>query len=177
MTPQTEMMFLLDRLARVHAAQRRMEGLTDAQIAALDYLSRANRFSRSPSVVAEYLATTRGTASQTLKALAEKGLIIECASTGDKRQRLYDLTEAGRAIVVRLPGQLPLEQEPEALVAAARLILRSRVSSGSLPPFGFCRTCRYHLGRDGQGAYCQLLKLDLSVEERDQLCHEYLEPV
>ena len=63
MTPQTEVTLLLDRLARLHAARRRAVMLTDAQCAALDYLARANRFSRSPSVIADYLATTRGTAS------------------------------------------------------------------------------------------------------------------
>ena len=173
MTLQTEMMFLLDRLARVHAAQRRSEGLTDVQIAALDYLSRANRFSRCPSVVAEYLATTRGTASQTLKALAEKGLIVERAVAVDKRQRRYDLTDAGREMAERLPGQMSLGPDPEALVAATRAVLRSRIMGGSGPSFGFCRACRHHQTREGQAAYCLLLSIDLTAEERDQLCHEF----
>ena len=82
MTPQTEIMLLLDRIARLHAARRRAVALTDAQCAALEYLAQGNRFSRSPSVIADYLATTRGTASQTLKALAEKGLISEEEAEG-----------------------------------------------------------------------------------------------
>lgn len=167
------MMFLLDRLVRVHAAQRRSEGLTDAQIATLDYLAQANRFSRSPSVVAKYLATTRGTASQTLKALADRGLVVERSEAADKRQRLYDLTDAGRELATRLPGQMPLGPDPKALVKAAREILHRHLAGTAGPPFGFCRSCRHHLNRDGQQAYCQLLKIDLEMPEYDQLCHEF----
>ena len=74
---------LLDRLARLHLASRRDDALNPAQAAALDYLARANRFSRMPSAVADYLAATRGTVSQTLKALAAKGLIVEQADPAD----------------------------------------------------------------------------------------------
>lgn len=173
MNPQTEMMFLLDRLVRIHAAQRRSADLTDAQIAVLSYLSRANRFSRNPSVIAAYLATTRGTASQTLKTLAEKGLIIERAEAADRRQRIYDLTSAGRELAERLPVEMPLGPEPEALVAATRTILRGLMAGAAGPLFGFCHACRHHLRRSGQPAYCQVLNIELSDREHDQLCHEF----
>jgi DNA-binding MarR family transcriptional regulator len=38
-------------------------------------ISRANRFSRTPAAVADYLASTRGTVSRTLASLESKGYL------------------------------------------------------------------------------------------------------
>lgn len=176
MTPQTEVTLLLDRLARLHAARRRAVMLTDAQCAALDYLARANRFSRSPSVIADYLATTRGTASQTLKALAEKGLIVEEAAEGDRRQRRYALTESGRALVEDWFAATPKADAAEAL-HAARTLLRSLVAATGGKTFGLCRDCRYHTVGPGGTATCGLLKITLALEEAGQLCHEFTDGI
>jgi predicted transcriptional regulator len=59
---------LIDRLERLTRAGEGL-GLNPAQWEALRFLARANRFSRSPAAVADYLASTRGTVSQTLIAL------------------------------------------------------------------------------------------------------------
>lgn len=171
MTPQTEIMLLLDRLARLHAARRRAAALTDAQCAALEYLARANRFSRNPSVIAEYLVTTRGTASQTLKALADKGLVVEQATEGDRRQRRYALTEKGQALVDGwlTPGEP--EADTAAALQAARTLLRSLIGTGK--SFGRCRDCRYHVKGGESQAGCSLLRIALTLEEPEQLCHEF----
>ena len=58
---------LIERLAKITTAVDWQDGLNPAQYNALSYLALANRYSRSPSHVADYLCTTRGTASQTLK--------------------------------------------------------------------------------------------------------------
>jgi DNA-binding MarR family transcriptional regulator len=84
---------LIDRLGRLNAAEEWNGPLNPSQFAALSYLARANRFSRAPSHVADYLATTRGTASQTLKALARKELIAESRLEEDKRSIRYDVTD------------------------------------------------------------------------------------
>ena len=57
----------LDRLMRSGVA---VEGLNPAQWEALRYLARANRFSRPPAGLADYLGSTRGTVSQTLDSAA-----------------------------------------------------------------------------------------------------------
>ncbi|MFN5998672.1 MAG: MarR family winged helix-turn-helix transcriptional regulator [Paracoccaceae bacterium] len=174
MTPQTEIMLLLDRVARLHAARRRAVALTDAQCATLEYLAQANRFSRSPSVIADYLATTRGTASQTLKALAEKGLIAEEEAEGDRRQRRYGLTESGRALV---EGWLaaPAGADTAEALQAARTLLRSLLVETAGKTFGLCRDCRYHVVGAGRAPACRLLKITLALEEAGQLCHEFAE--
>lgn len=167
-------MLLLDRVARLHAARRRAVALTDAQCATLEYLAQANRFSRSPSVIADYLATTRGTASQTLKALAEKGLIAEEEAEGDRRQRRYGLTESGRALV---EGWLaaPAGADTAEALQAARTLLRSLLVETAGKTFGLCRDCRYHVVGAGRAPACRLLKITLALEEAGQLCHEFAE--
>ncbi len=104
---------LLDRTSRLLQAGHRTGDLNPPQVAALAYLSRANRFSRSPSQVADYLSATRGTVSQTLHALEGKGLIVPVRSDQDRRSLRYDLTEgrpgrAGRGVGDRRrPGPAP----------------------------------------------------------------------
>jgi DNA-binding MarR family transcriptional regulator len=56
---------LVDRLARAVHCLQYAEGLNPAQWVALRYLGCANRYSRTPTGLAEFLATTKGTASQT----------------------------------------------------------------------------------------------------------------
>src|SRR6516165_1271169 len=50
--------------------------LSPAQWMALRYFARANTFSRTPSAFAEFQATTRGTASQAIKALEAGGYLV-----------------------------------------------------------------------------------------------------
>ena len=68
-----ELLLLMGRL--VQAEGYRGE-LSPAQWMALRYFARANRFSRNPSAFAEFQATTRGTASQTIKTLEAGGDLI-----------------------------------------------------------------------------------------------------
>lgn len=167
---------LFERLARVSAADDWAGDLNPTQHAALSYLARANRFSRAPSQVADYLAATRGTVSQTLRALARKGLIAERRSALDKRSISYELTEAGRdalqretALDAALDGLdagdiAALDRGLEAL--AIRLL-----SARGMRAFGVCHTCRHHRPNDDGGA-CALLGVALAPHETHQICHE-----
>ena len=60
-------------------------GLKLVQLEALVYLSMANRYSDTPLGVAEYLGITKGTASQTIKALVDLGLIDKVSDGSDGR--------------------------------------------------------------------------------------------
>lgn len=157
---------LLDRVARLAQARAWARGLNPAQAAALDYLSRANRFSRSPSHVADYLGTTRGTASQTLQALARKGLVVAEASARDRRSVSYRPTETARAVAEDLPGGLA-EGERAQLERMLERMARGLAEGGRT--FGLCATCRHHRS----GPRCALLQLALAAEEAGQLCHEH----
>ena len=67
----------LERLTRLMRAGEHEGGLNPAQWEALRYLSRANRFSNSPIALTRFLGSTKGTISQTIKALERKGYIAK----------------------------------------------------------------------------------------------------
>lgn len=176
MTGPDHIRSLVNRLARLDASETWGSPLNPAQIAALEYLARANRFSRAPSHVADYLGTTRGTMSQTLKSLAHKGFAKERRSETDKRSISYEPTEAGRALAARRRAlaeaidALP-ETERAGLDAALSDLLASQLRRNRMRPFGVCRACTHHrITQDGP--FCALLGLKLLPEEADQICHE-----
>lgn len=177
MSDPSQIRHLLDRLARLSAAGEWTDDLNPAQRVALDYLARANKFSRTPSVVADYLSATRGTVSQTLKALSRKGLIKQVDANGDKRSFAYEVTAKGRQLAstantldaalatLSADEQRTLQQGLEKTVRHA---LRARGGR----TFGMCRTCRFHEPK-GTGAYCTLLQEPLRPAQRDEICHEH----
>lgn len=168
---------LITRLARLDAAQDWSSDLNPAQRAALDYLSRANRFSRAPSHAAEYLGTTRGTASQTLKALARKGYIALDPSSENRRSISYDVTPKGEKA---MSETATLETALNALPASDRSALAQNLAAalGQLltqndgRPFGLCQTCTHFAKRDS-GGHCSLLDLALCQSETQKICHEH----
>jgi len=171
---------LIDRLTRLAAAEEWNGPLNPSQFAALSYLARANRFSRAPSHVAEYLATTRGTASQTLKALARKDLIEETRSAADKRSIHYDPTPEGLSLLEDpsaledIIGELPPELAASLAASLKALVLAMLHRRGGRS-FGICYTCRHHEERK-EGRYCRLLDVPLSPGDADKICHEHSQP-
>jgi DNA-binding MarR family transcriptional regulator len=140
-------------------------------VAALAYLARANRFSRTPSAVADYLATTRGTASQTLLTLARKGFVADGPAFGDRRSRLYSLTEAGRAVI--RGGTAGLAGDDDEVRDGLRRALAALLRTTGSRTFGLCRSCRHHRPWDGGGGFCALLGVPLLAEEADQICVDH----
>ena len=69
------------------AARRTDAGsdLTAAQWTAMRFFARANQLSRTPSAFASINATTRGTASQIIKSLMQKGHLVRHQAVGDGR--------------------------------------------------------------------------------------------
>jgi len=167
---------LINRLARLDAAEIWKADLNPVQISALEYLARANRFSRSPSHVADYLGTTRGTMSQTLRTLARKGYLTEHRSEADKRSISYALTGSGTDLVSRkgrfahaIATRPPSEQM--ALEVALSAVLAAQIAANGGRPFGVCKNCVHHR-KTGGSAFCMLLSLPLAPDEADQICNE-----
>lgn len=167
---------LIERLARLSESEDWAGELNPAQMAALSYLSNANRFSRAPSHVAAFSGSTRGTVSQTLRALERKGLVTEARSQNDRRSISYSVTAEGRdlamsgkaldkAIVSLSPDRV------QALEQGLGDVLRTLLAVQGGRSFGLCRLCRHH-ERRGSAGYCHLLKVDLEQAETDQICHE-----
>jgi DNA-binding MarR family transcriptional regulator len=167
---------LIKRLARVEENEWWNSDLKPAQHTALEYLARANRFSRKPSQIAGFLGSTRGTVSQTLKALVEKGFIVEehCPEL-DKRSKSFVLTVKGferltktDTLTEALDG-IPREKLLE-IALTLRPVLNKVLLKKKQRDFGLCRRCK-HFEKQGEGGACQLLKADLTTEETIQICY------
>src|SRR2546430_17517743 len=67
--------------------------LSPAQWMALRFFARANPFSRTPSAFAQFQATTRGTATQAIKALEAGGDLVRQRYEGGPRRGTLRVTE------------------------------------------------------------------------------------
>ena len=152
------------------------------QLSALMYLARCNRYSNTPLAVTEYLGLTKGTVSQSLKALEAKGLILKSQDARDKRSVHLELSESARML---LKAVIP----PDFLVAAAKrmgkraqdlecllsALLRNIQQGEDVPSFGLCQTCSFHRQVDG-GPYCGLTQEPLARSEIELICREHRPP-
>lgn len=178
-TEQKTIAVLIERLGRIIAADEWGQEINPSQWTALHYLARANRFSRSPSNVSDYMTATRGTVSQTLKALARKDLISEVRSDHDKRSISYSVTDLGQE---RLQKSGVIDEALSSMNASEQSSLRQGLEAlagkalrqKKLKAFGVCKTCVHHR-KMGRGGYCELLDKSLSAEEITQICHEHSE--
>lgn len=170
----------LSSLTRVWFRQHPLlADLQPIQLSALLYLARCNRYSNTPLAVTEYLGLTKGTVSQSLKALEAKGLIVKTQDVTDKRSVHLSLTEPARVL---LGAVMP----PEFLAAAAARmgadaqtlehllgdLLRTIQRSENVPGFGLCKTCRFHR-KTASGGFCELTQESLAAAERELICREH----
>lgn len=150
--------------------------LNPTQYAVLDYLSRANRFSRSPSQVADYLGTTRGTISQSLKSLGQKSYVTERRSLSDKRTISFDLTDKGSeavltpSVMTDALSKMNESSGPELLHSLDALLGRLLKQNGGRS-FGICKDCK-HFNSRRNGGHCSLLSERLSRQDSTLICHE-----
>jgi DNA-binding MarR family transcriptional regulator len=175
----------LERLARLMRAGEHSDGLNPAQWEALRYLARANRFSNSPGALTQYLGATKGTISQTVKALERKGFITKATREGEKRSVAIDLTDKGRQALAKDPwAQLAAAiqglggKTRRRLARGVRELLSQEVVRGGLASFGLCATCRFfrEKGRDGDPRgphFCMLLEQPLSEPDSQKICVEH----
>ncbi|MCC8938248.1 Transcriptional repressor MprA [Bradyrhizobium ivorense] len=103
MSVARESIELLGQLARILWFEGTRHGLRDREWMALRFLSRANRFSRTPSALASYVGTTRGTASFIINELERLGYLERKPSAEDKRSVMLNVTQPGRKFLARDP--------------------------------------------------------------------------
>ena len=151
-----ELLLLVGRLVQADGYDGK---LSPAQWMALRYFARANSFSRTPSAFAEFQATTRGTASQAIKALEAGGYLVRQRSAADGRSVTLRLTDKGHEVVARDPFEVLVRavdslnaQEQTAMRDALHHVLTMIAANGAHQHFGVCRDCAY-LGGE---MYCEL---------------------
>lgn len=173
----TELLYRLERLARLLRAEGHAGGLNPAQWEALRYLSRANRFSNSPIALTAYLDATKGTVSQTVKALERKGLIAKTPRAGEKRSIVLTLTEKAHE-ALRADPLVQLNETLETLGGKGRRrmaktadeILAAEATRRKLQSFGTCPSCRFFRESSEQGAFCMAFEQPLTAEDIRHIC-------
>jgi len=183
MTP-TKLHERLERLANLLRRETRSAGadygLQPVQWEALHYLSRCNRYSDTPQAVTEYLGSTKGTVSQTLKVLEKKGLISKQVDPDDRRVVHMQLTFAGRGcLCATLPAPVLVQAcqvlcgtKLSAFNVGLEGLLKSIQQAHGFKHFGVCKSCRYNqLTNDG--FLCGLTTEPLSEMESQQICREH----
>lgn len=178
--PSRVLHLALERISSIFRAQMRDTaneyGLKLVQLEVLVYLSVANRYSDTSAALVEYLGVTKGTVSQTIRALERRGLLEKQVDSDDGRVLHCHLTAEGLEIAEAahpasfLDG-LAARQQKEAQVAGSTL-LRALQASRGFRTFGRCRTCR-HFTRERAGNKCGLTGEPLSDDDSSKICREH----
>lgn len=185
--PEAELRDYLERLCNLMRSQGRGPaaalGLQPVQLEALRYLARCNRYSNTPVAVAEYFGSTKGTVSQTLKALEAKGLVSKVPDARDRRVLHLEPTAQGLGLLDQAAPHpaftVSLEASAgphlSALIPGLRRLLRALQMANGLRSFGACGSCRYNQ-RSPEGIRCGLTGETLSDSDLGLLCREHAEP-
>ncbi|MGH0032804.1 MAG: MarR family winged helix-turn-helix transcriptional regulator [Myxococcota bacterium] len=176
---------LLERIGNLIRAEDRetahAAGLQPVQLDVLAYLDRCNRYSDTPAAVAEYLALTRGTVSQSIQRLEEKGLVRRRADESDRRVSHLEPTPAGRK-VLRSRSRNAIERATaqaaggQSIDRALEQWLRTLQRANGRRSFGVCASCRF-FERLGRSRYrCGLTQEPLSARDSERICREHEHP-
>ncbi|SRR6266542_2560172 len=151
--------------------------LSPAQWMALRYFARANPFSRNPSAFAEFQATTRGTASQAIKALEAGGYLVRQRSKADGRSVSLQLTDKGKEALVRDPFEVLVRavdsldaKERTAIHHALHQVLTTVAAIGTHRCFGVCQDCCNLTSANPSAPECLLLGVTIQPEDAGLLC-------
>ena len=162
--------------------------LSPAQWMALRFFARANSFSRTPSAFAEFQATTRGTASQAIKALEAGGYLARQRSRADGRSVTLRLTNKGKKAIARDPFEVLVRavgslnaQVQSAMHDALHQVLTTVAASAAHRHFGICEDCGYlggetsrsSTGATGSAPRCLLFSTSIEPEDARLLCAHF----
>ena len=178
---------LVERLANLIGADEKSKGelaaFREVHLRSLSYLARANRYSNTPTALGEFLGTTKGTVSQSVKVLEAREMVVKYADPQDRRVTRLQLSKKGRRFV----QQFLAKEKPEGLLASAlspkeqdalgQLLLKALIaiqrSSGGLS-FGVCASCKFFRERAlGNKHQCGLTEEPLTPTESSFICREH----
>jgi DNA-binding MarR family transcriptional regulator len=178
---------LLEQVARILWFEGAKHGLRDREWMALRFLFRANRFSRTPSALASYIGTTRGTASFIIGELERLGYLERKRSAQDKRSVMLSVTQQGKKFLVRDPVNVLVEAitvlEDEAKVSfrdALRHVLDQSDAAEQRHHTDVCKRCIFLRedrsttdSRTTAEFSCRLFRAPIAEAEVDLLCTSF----
>ncbi|MDH3504295.1 MAG: MarR family winged helix-turn-helix transcriptional regulator [Nitrospirota bacterium] len=158
-------------------------GLQPVQMEALKYLTQCNRYSDTPQAVGEYLGLTKGTVSQSLKALEQKGLLTKKPDKQDKRVIHLTPTLKGNNLTKKATQTKGLGRAlaitnsitDTELTQMLRSVLRGLQQVNGRKAFGACHTCRFN-EQHPEGSVCGLTHEPLSAQDVQLICREHQYP-
>ena len=181
MDPFNDIANLFERIARIVQNDMLSEGIKPTHWEALRYLSKANRFSCTPSALTAYLGVTKGTVSQSINALERKGLINKKAIASDKRLVNLSLTVKGKNLLKKDPlNELTSvvsdmsEIDQLELINGLKKLLIKTLDKREQKPFGACKSCMYFQKNVAEGSphRCGLLEVALNEDDSEKICFE-----
>lgn len=176
---------LLERVTTLLRSESRAmageHGLQPVHLDVMYYLSICNRYSDSAAAITEYLGLTKGTISQSLKVLENRGLIEKFADKTDKRVTHLCITRDGKKLLAScLPSKfLQLALGSQVSSTETQLnhqlteLLRSLQKANGLKSFGQCISCSHNVRLEDGGYFCALTNEQLSVEDVKYICREH----
>ena len=178
---------LLEQVARILWFEGTKHGLRDREWMALRFLSRANRFSRTPSALASYVGTTRGTASFIIGELERLGYLERKRSAKDKRSVMLSVTQQGKKFLARDPVSVLVEAiavlDDEAKIRfrdALRHVLDQSDAAEQRHHTDICKRCIFlredRTTADGKTTVefsCRLFRAPIAEAEIDLLCTSF----
>lgn len=178
---------ILERLCNLLRSEAWMAsakvGLQPIHLHTLRYLAVCNRYSDTPLAVADFLGQSKGSVSQSLKLLAEKGLVARRPDAADRRVVHLAPTPAALKLLALTTREQRIsqaaadldEQARSALDAGLTELLRALQIAHARRVFGVCSGCRFN--ERLAGSYrCGLTGEPLSSNDVARICREYEAP-
>lgn len=175
----------LERLARVARAERQAfatnAGVTLLQLDLLRAIADGAPPTPSTGRLADEVSVSQPTATDSLRALADKGLVVRRADPDDQRRTQIEITPAGRLLVdagTRSSGAIsavvasltPTQQA--AMLEVLLAMIAGLVDQGIVSVARTCLTCAHHRS-DGSTHRCDLLGAALARGELRVNCRDH----
>lgn len=153
-------------------------GLQSIHLKVLRYLSVCNKYSNTPYAISEFLGNTKGTTSQSLKLLQNKGYLTKSKDKKDKRGVHMELTTKGYELLDTVSKKIRLQNtkrsDLESVNTCLENLLLDMQSANGMRSFGVCRTC-FFFQKEHNGFRCGLTHEMLEPEQTEKICHEHTE--
>ena len=149
-------------------------GLQAIHAEILEYLDKSNKYSNTGLALSEFLGVTKGSVSQSLKLLEEKGLVDKVPCATDKRYSRLSLSKKGRETLNKVQKETPeLPDMADQFVPGFRDILVNWQMKNKLRTFGLCITCKYNERLDNGKYLCGLTQEKLTRLDTQKICREH----